>query len=134
MVVLSVFKEGIRIVLKECYRVLAPGGKLFYEEIDGRLVRVIDRVLVMHHPKEAAFTLKELEAHIEACGFEITATRYLRFIGIFGAEKRWFVGAFVGISVTFAEQVDIQCETGGSERVLKTFRLDTRGEPLIESV
>lgn len=77
-----------RDVIKECQRVLVPGGKLFLEEIDGRMVRVFDNVLATRHPKDAFFTLKELEAYVEANGFEITASRYLPFIGVYGAEKK----------------------------------------------
>lgn len=76
-----------RKVLNECHRVLRVGGKLYLEEIDGRLVRFFDTVLRTRHPKEAAFSMAEFEEHLVGCGFNIAESRYLPYIGIYSATK-----------------------------------------------
>lgn len=76
-----------RMALKEIYRVLRPGGKLFIEEPDGIMLKKFDRIFHWGHPKEAGFTLDEFEMEIIENGFAITSRKYLLSFGIYCAEK-----------------------------------------------
>ncbi|MEW5869325.1 MAG: class I SAM-dependent methyltransferase [Chloroflexota bacterium] len=76
-----------RQVVQECYRVLRTGGKLYVEEPDAGLLGPWERVFHWGHPDTDIFRLRELEAHMENCGFSITQRRYLFGFGIYAARK-----------------------------------------------
>ena len=71
-----------REVIRECYRVLRRGGKLFVEEPDGGFIETFDRIFHWGHPDNALFRLHELEAFLQQLGFEIR--RQIKVLG-FGA-------------------------------------------------
>lgn len=76
-----------RQVVQECYRVLRPGGMLFVEEPDAGLLGPWESVFHWGHPDTDIFRLRELEAHMERCGFSLTQRRYLLGFGIYAARK-----------------------------------------------
>lgn len=76
-----------RRVLAECRRVLRPGGMLFVEEPDGRLIKLFDSVMRLGHPADARFALDEFEEGITGNGFSITEKRKLAGFGMFSAVK-----------------------------------------------
>jgi ubiquinone/menaquinone biosynthesis C-methylase UbiE len=71
-----------REVLKECHRVLRPGGKVFLEEPAARAVRIWDFFFGWNHPREALFSRKELEDQLGIIGFSS-----IRRIGVPGFES-----------------------------------------------
>lgn len=58
-------------VVAECGRVLRPGGRVFLEEPAGSAVLAWDFFFRWDHPKEAAFSRRELAAQLRACGFHL---------------------------------------------------------------
>jgi ubiquinone/menaquinone biosynthesis C-methylase UbiE len=60
-----------RDVIRECHRVLRPGGKMYLEEPAGGAVRLWDMIFKWNHPQEALFSRKELEDHVREVGFTI---------------------------------------------------------------
>ena len=76
-----------RTVIRECHHVLRPGGKLFVEEPDGRLMAGVQRLFPGTHPKEAFFQLRDLEDHLEAEGFTIRERRRAIGLGFYCALK-----------------------------------------------
>lgn len=76
-----------RSVIAEAHRVLPPNGGLFIEEPDGKAIRLWDKVFHWNHPKEALFSLNELESTLREAGFTIVAKRRLVFFGSYYARK-----------------------------------------------
>ncbi len=60
-----------RDVLRECHRVLKPGGQMFLEEVDSWAVRIWDALFHWDHPKAALFQRRELEDQLRNVGFHI---------------------------------------------------------------
>ena len=58
-------------VLKECCRILRDKGELYAEEPGSALMAPFERWFKWGHPQAASFRLSELEAAIQAEGFEI---------------------------------------------------------------
>ncbi|MFC1974893.1 class I SAM-dependent methyltransferase [Chloroflexota bacterium] len=76
-----------REAVRECYRVLRKGGRLFVEEPDGGAITKWDRVFQWGHPQEALFSLRDLEQNMVAGGFTILKRwRGLAF-GVYAAQK-----------------------------------------------
>ena len=76
-----------REVLRECHRVLRPGGTLFLEEPGGKAVRLWDKVFQWGHPVEASFGLRELEEQLRGGGFKIVKRLRVFPFGLYCAEK-----------------------------------------------
>ena len=76
-----------RAVIREIRRVLRPGGKLFVEEPDGRLMAGAQRLFPEAHPKEALFQLQDLEAHLEATGLTVLERRWAFGFGFYCAQR-----------------------------------------------
>ena len=76
-----------REVLRECHRVLRPGGTLFLEEPGGKAVRLWDKVFQWDHPVEASFGLAELEDELRGGGFKIVKRLRVFPFGLYCAEK-----------------------------------------------
>ena len=76
-----------REVLRECHRVLRPGGRLLLEEPGSRAVKLWDKVFQWGHPAEAAFGLRELEDQLAALGLRIVKRLRLFPFGLYCAEK-----------------------------------------------
>ncbi|NTV41749.1 MAG: class I SAM-dependent methyltransferase [Syntrophobacteraceae bacterium] len=66
-----------RKALAECHRVLRPGGFLYIEEPDSRLIQMWDKIFRWNHPDQGRFTLQELERAMEFLGFGIEEKRSL---------------------------------------------------------
>jgi len=66
------------LVIRECARVLRPGGELYLEEPDRLAILWFDRLFHWEHPP--AFRLDELEAGLQRAGFRVL--KKLRFLGI----------------------------------------------------
>lgn len=76
-----------RDVIRECYRVLRPGGMLFLEEPTARVLRAWDAVFRWDHPKEALFSRTELEDALKSAGFSLCGRRGLLGFWSFGFRK-----------------------------------------------
>ena len=76
-----------RSVIQACHRILRPGGQLFVEEPDERLMAGAQRLWPNAHPKEAFFELQEMEAHLVATGFAVFERRWAMGMGFYGAQK-----------------------------------------------
>ena len=76
-----------REVLRECHRVLRPGGRLLLEEPGSGAVKLWDKVFQWGHPAEAAFDLRELEDQLAALGLRIVKRLRLFPFGLYCAEK-----------------------------------------------
>jgi ubiquinone/menaquinone biosynthesis C-methylase UbiE len=76
---------GWRGALGEIARVLAPGGVLLIEEIEGRGVDLEDRWLGTSHPRDARFDWPAFRAGLHDAGFQILDERTLvpRFVHSF---------------------------------------------------
>jgi SAM-dependent methyltransferase len=76
-----------REVLRECHRVLRPGGRLFLEEPPGRAVALWDKLFQWNHPKDALFEMSELEDQLTGAGFRIVKRFRLFPFRLYCAEK-----------------------------------------------
>jgi len=76
-----------REVIRECYRVLRPGGRMYLEEPSGTAVRLWDMVFQWNHPREALFGHRELEEHLGATGFATVRRIGLLVFGSYCARK-----------------------------------------------
>ena len=74
-------------VLNESYRALKTGGKLYAEEPDGKKVMLWDKIFKWGHPKEALFSLEELEEHLALIGFKMLHKRKKMAFGFYCFEK-----------------------------------------------
>lgn len=74
-------------VLKESYRVLRSGGKLFVEEPDGRLLNMGEQIFPCGHPREAMFHFLEFENTLVASGFTILRSWKGLGFGVYAAQK-----------------------------------------------
>ncbi len=74
-------------VLNESFRVLKAGGKLYVEEPDGKKVMIWDKIFKWGHPKEALFSLDELEEHLASIGFKMRHKRKKMTFGFYCFEK-----------------------------------------------
>lgn len=91
----AVFDFGIihhvpdwRIAIRECHRVLEPGGRLFAEEVHARFIQnpLVRRVL--EHPQHDRFDAAQFASALEEAGF--VRVRFRDVLGMFGffvAEK-----------------------------------------------
>mgnify|MGYP001098176991 CR=1 FL=1 len=70
---------GWRDAIRECARVLVPGGSLFLEEPGKGFIRRWDRLFKWGHAADAGFDLAELEAELARNGFLIE--KKLRALG-----------------------------------------------------
>jgi ubiquinone/menaquinone biosynthesis C-methylase UbiE len=61
-----------REVIRECHRVLRPGGAMFLEEPWSSAVKLADAIVHWGHPNDAQFSRRELEEQFRAVGFTIT--------------------------------------------------------------
>jgi ubiquinone/menaquinone biosynthesis C-methylase UbiE len=77
-----------REVIRECFRVLRDGGKLFIEEPDGSVLAKWEGLLRWNnHPKEALFCLEDFEQNLVTSGFTILK-QWKRFaLGVYAAQK-----------------------------------------------
>lgn len=57
--------------VKECFRVLSPGGQLFVVEPYKGLTKLADRFLRWQHPPDALFTVGEFRGMLQVCGFDV---------------------------------------------------------------
>ncbi len=78
-----------REVVRECCRVLRPGGMLFVEEPMARTILVWDAVFHWNHPREALFSRTELESHLASIGFSLHGRRGLLGLWSFGFRKNY---------------------------------------------
>ncbi len=62
---------------REIARVLAPGGALLIEELDGDFVDFEDRYLHTEHPKDARFTWSDFREGLNDAGLEVLAERQI---------------------------------------------------------
>lgn len=76
-----------REVLHEIRRLLKPGGKLFVEEPDGRVVGTFDRVFQWGHPPEGLFRLQDFEAYLTGNGFKLLRRVKVFGFGVYAVEK-----------------------------------------------
>jgi ubiquinone/menaquinone biosynthesis C-methylase UbiE len=60
-----------RQVLKECHRVLKPGGRLFLEEPSATAIKLWDKIFKWGHPDDGLFSFRQLEEHLQSLGFVI---------------------------------------------------------------
>lgn len=58
-----------RSTLKECNRVVRPGGRIFIVEPYKPLIEFSDLFLKWKHPKEALFSVREFRDRLHECGF-----------------------------------------------------------------
>lgn len=76
-----------REVIRECHRVLRNGGRLLLEEPNGAAVKFWDGIFKWNHPKEALFSLKELEDQFKTVGFTAVKRLKLFAFGIYCVKK-----------------------------------------------
>ena len=76
-----------RIVMAECHRVLRPEGEIYLEEPDGELLDWFDRWSKWGHPKEARFSLRELENDLSGQGMRILRKSHLFGFGFYRAQR-----------------------------------------------
>ncbi len=57
--------------VRECNRVLKPGGEIYVTEPYGVSLKLTDGLFNIEHPKEAMFSAKEFNMHLKDSGFEI---------------------------------------------------------------
>ena len=76
-----------REVVRECFRVLRPGGRPLLEEPTVKAITVWDAIFHWGHPKEALFTRQELEDHLTSVGFSLSGRRGLLGFWSFGFVK-----------------------------------------------
>jgi len=81
-----------RDVIRECHRVLRPGGKMYLEEPAGTAVRLWDMVFKWNHPKEAMFSLRDLEEHLREVGFTIVRRIGILVFGSYCVQKKGEAG------------------------------------------
>ena len=74
-----------RQVIRECARVLRPGGWLYVEEPDGTFIQWWERLFSWGHPDEM-LTLRELRAALTAEGFTIRRKWHFVGFGFYAAE------------------------------------------------
>lgn len=74
-------------VVRECARVLRPGGEIYLEEPDGAVIEFFELLGHWGHAREAAFSLSELEATLVAAGLRITHRLKFGF-GVYRAQKK----------------------------------------------
>jgi len=75
-------------VVRACYRVLCPGGRVFVEEPGAGLLVPWERAFHWGHADPNIFTLNAFETFLKASGFTITARRYFLGFGSYAALKQ----------------------------------------------
>lgn len=75
-----------RKVIQECRRILRPGGKLFVEEPDGKIIRNFDRLFHWGHA-QTDFSLTGFEKELANSGFTIKRKRRVLGLGTYHAQK-----------------------------------------------
>jgi SAM-dependent methyltransferase len=76
-----------RKVIKECRRILRPGGKLFVEEPDGRVIRNFDRLFHWGHA-ETDFSLNGFEKELADNGLIVRRKIRVLGLGAYQAQKK----------------------------------------------
>lgn len=76
-----------RAVIRECHRVLRPGGKLFIEEPTAAAIRIWDTFFRWDHPKDALFSRNELQDVAVSVGFSLMGRCGLVGFWSFGFRK-----------------------------------------------
>jgi ubiquinone/menaquinone biosynthesis C-methylase UbiE len=72
--------------VRECARVLRPGGEVYVEEPDGTMLDWFDRNFHWGHP--VSFRLTELEAHFREVGFRIVKKKFWFSFGMYRLQKQ----------------------------------------------
>ncbi len=73
--------------IKECSRVLKPGGYIYITEPYGTPLKLFNRLFNLGHPKEAMFSAKEFNRHMKDCSFIVEKIFFLFPIFAFSGKK-----------------------------------------------
>ncbi len=75
-----------RRVLAEARRLLVPGGRMFLEEPDGRVISAWDKIFKWGHPVKG-FILPELEGEVERVGLRIKQKKKIAGFGVYSLQR-----------------------------------------------